>query len=66
MLILIKVGVAVLISDKANLRARKIIRSKEALLSCQVMCDSRDPLDYSMPGFPFLHYLPEFTQTHVH
>ena len=24
-----------------------------------------DPMDYSMPGFPFLHYLPEFAQTHV-
>ena len=25
-----------------------------------------DPMDYSTPGFPVLHYLPEFTQTHVH
>ena len=25
-----------------------------------------DPMDCSMPGFPVLHYLPEFTQTHVH
>ena len=25
-----------------------------------------DPVDYSMPGFPVLHYLPEFAQTHVH
>ena len=24
------------------------------------------PLDYSTPGFPVLHYLPEFAQTHVH
>ena len=24
-----------------------------------------DPVDCSMPGFPVLHYLPEFTQTHV-
>ena len=23
-------------------------------------------MDCSMPGFPFLHYLPEFIQTHVH
>ena len=23
-------------------------------------------MDCSMPGFPDLHYLPEFTQTHVH
>ena len=25
-----------------------------------------NPTDCSMPGFPALHYLPEFTQTHVH
>ena len=25
-----------------------------------------DPLDFSRPGFPVLHYLPEFAQTHVH
>ena len=25
-----------------------------------------DPLDCSIPGFPVLHYLPEFVQTHVH
>jgi len=31
--------------------------------SCPTLCD---PMDYSMPGFPVLHYLPEFSQTHVH
>ena len=25
-----------------------------------------DPMDWSMPGFPVLFYLPEFAQTHVH
>ena len=25
-----------------------------------------DPMDCSMSGFPALHYLPEFAQTHVH
>ena len=24
-----------------------------------------DPMDCSTPGFPVLHYLPEFAQTHV-
>ena len=24
------------------------------------------PMDCSMPGFPVLHYLPDFAQTHVH
>ena len=30
--------------------------------SCLTLCD---PLDYSMPDFSVLHYLPEFAQTHV-
>ena len=25
-----------------------------------------DPMDYSTPGLPLHHWLPEFTQTHVH
>ena len=29
---------------------------------CATLCD---PLDCSRPGFPDLHYLPEFAQTHV-
>ena len=31
--------------------------------SCPTLCD---PVNCSMPGFPVLHYLPEFAQTHVH
>ena len=31
--------------------------------SCPTLWNS---MDYSMPDFPVLHYLPEFTQTHVH
>ena len=30
---------------------------------CPTLCDS---MDCSMPGFPVLHYLPEFAQTHVY
>ena len=30
---------------------------------CPTLCN---PMDCSMPGFPVLHCLPEFTQTHVH
>ena len=30
---------------------------------CLTFCD---PMDHSTPGFPVLHYLPEFAQTHVH
>ena len=31
--------------------------------SCPTLCD---PMDCSRPGFPVLHYLLEFAQTHVH
>ena len=31
--------------------------------SCPTLCH---PMGYSMPGFPVLHYLPEFAQVHVH
>ena len=31
--------------------------------SCPTPCN---PMDCSTPGFPVLHYLPEFAQTHVH
>ena len=30
---------------------------------CLILCD---PMDCSTPGFPDLHHLPEFAQTHVH
>ena len=30
---------------------------------CPTVCD---PMDGSTPGFPVLHYFPEFAQTHVH
>ena len=31
--------------------------------SCLTLCD---PMDFSMPGLPVHHQLPELTQTHVH
>ena len=31
--------------------------------SCLKLCN---PMNYSTPGFPVLHYFPEFAQTHVH
>ena len=31
--------------------------------SCPTLCD---PMDYSTPGLPVLHHLPEFAQTHVY
>ena len=32
-------------------------------MSCLTLCI---PKNFSTPGFPVLHYLPEFDQTHVH
>ena len=34
--------------------------------SGSVVSDSLWPMDYSMPGLPVHHQLPEFTQTHLH
>ena len=31
--------------------------------SCPTLCN---PMECSTPGFPVLHYLPDFAQTHVH
>ena len=31
--------------------------------SCPTLCN---PMNCSTPGFPVLHYLPQFAQTHVH
>ena len=31
--------------------------------SCLTLCD---PMEFSTPGLPLHHQLPEFTQTHVH
>ena len=36
------------------------------LFGHSVMFDSCDPMNCSMPGFPVLHYVPEFAQIHVH
>ena len=34
--------------------------------SCSVVSTLCDPMEYSIPGLPVHHKLPEFTQTHVH
>ena len=40
----------------------------EALYNVTVVVHVRlcDPMNCSMPDFPVLHHVPEFTQTHVH
>ena len=42
---------------------RKIICCCSGVNSCLTLCD---PVDCSRPGFPVLHCLLEFAQTHVH
>ena len=45
---------------------RRIIKKAMCVLlpqSCLTLCD---PMNSSTSGFPVLHYLPEFAQTHVH
>jgi len=43
-----------------------------SLLYCEICCSVTKcltlyhPMDWSMPGFPVLHYLLEFSQTHVY
>ena len=43
-----------------------------SLLYCEICCSVTkcltlyDPMDWSMPGFPVLHYLLEFSQTYVY
>ena len=39
------------------------IQFSSVVQSCPTLCN---PMDYSMPGFPVHHRLPECTQTHVH
>ena len=38
-------------------------RGSLVVKSCLILCD---PINCSTPGFPVLHYLPKFAQTHVH
>ena len=41
----------------------KLLEQSLVTQLCPTLCD---PMDCSMPGFPVLHYLPEFAQIHVH
>ena len=40
-----------------------VVQYSSVIQSCLTLCDS---MDYSTPGLPVHHQLPEFTQTHVH
>ena len=52
-------GVAIMI----NKRVRNAVQFSSVTQSCPTLCD---PMNRSTPGLPVHHYLPEFTQTHVH
>ena len=40
-----------------------LVQFSSVAQSCPTLCD---PMNYSTPGLPVHHRLPEFTQTHVH
>ena len=43
------------------------VASKDQIISVAQLCPTLfDPMNWSMPGLPVHHQLPEFTQTHVH
>ena len=44
------------------LKVNLVLKDSSVAQSCPTLCD---PMDCSTPGFPVLHYLPEFAQTHV-
>ena len=48
---------------RGDVEAETAIQFSSVAQSCLTLCD---PMDSSMPGFPLLHYLPEFAQIHVH
>ena len=45
------------------LSAIRVVQFSSVAQSCPTLCD---PMDWSTPGFPVLHQLPEIAQTHVH
>ena len=72
-------GICVNIFPKNTFRAAQLFNSDPewhrpkhmiSFFCCFLAMKSRptvcDPMGCSVPGFPVLHYLPEFAQTHVH
>ena len=52
--------------EKISKKGIFLILKNELLFSRLVVSNFHDPMDCSTPGFPVLHSLPEFAQTHVH
>ena len=53
----------ILFSQVLNIYLVLIGFISSVIQSCLTLCD---PMDYSMPGFPVHHQLPELAQIHVH
>ena len=49
--------------SKTSITILASVQFSSVAQSCPTLCD---PMDYSTPGFPVHHQLPELTQTHVH
>ena len=50
-------------SSTSGIHASQSIVLSSVTRSCLTLCN---PMDCSIPGFPFPHQLPKFAQTHVH
>ena len=57
---------AILITQKVLCGLLKCASPSIPSTSCWSVIALCDPMDCSTPGFPVLHYLLEFAQTHVH
>ena len=53
-------------SRKCKIKQQWDTTSYPCVLSRSVLSDYFDPVDCSTAGFPVLHYLLEFAETHVH
>ena len=49
-------------SDPPKVKCHRYICCCSVTKACPTLCS---PMDCSMPGFPALHYLPKFAETHV-
>ena len=52
---------------KNSMEVPQKIKSRTTISSVAQLCPTLcNLMDFSMPGFPVHHQLPELTQTHVH
>ena len=53
--------------EKTEVEKKCLSWERQCCCSVTKLCPTlRDPMNCSTPGFPVLHHLPEFAQTHVH